>query len=391
MRKSELTLGYLPLLDSAPLLMAQEMGFAAQEGLDLKFERAPSWSSLRDMVVFGRVDAAHMLAPVPVAMALGLGGAPAPLNAAMVTSVNGNVIGVSRALAERMRGNGAALDFRDATATGHALMQSAGQTLRIGVPFPFSMHAELLYYWLGALGYSAPQGIDIRTVPPPLMADAVAAGEIDAFCVGEPWGSIAVNRGYGELILPTAAIWNFAPEKILAMRGDWIEQRPELAGRLIRAVWRACRWLSDPASHVTASEILSRKDVLNVPAEVIDRTLAGQLIINQQGDERTFPNFIEFNRGAANFPWRSQAAWIAQQMAGRLGLDKAEAMAAARTVFRSDVYRDAMGQTSAELPGASQKVEGGIEFRQPAASAKGTLMLERDRFFDGAVFDPSAT
>ncbi|SCM69840.1 ABC transporter substrate-binding protein [Donghicola eburneus] len=390
MKKVELTVGYIPLLDSAPLLMAQEMGFAAQEGLDLSFEKAPSWSSLRDMLAFGRVDAAHMLAPVPVALSLGLGGALPPLHAAMTTSVNGNVIGVSISLAEKMRSNGATLDFRDATSIGHAMMTSKGARLRIGVPFPFSMHAELLYYWLSALGYAAPQGLEIRTVPPPLMANAVASGEIDAFCVGEPWGSIAVERGYGELILPTSAIWNFAPEKILAMRKDWIADRSELAQRLIRAVWRAGRWLSDPDSHTTATEILSRKDVLNVSREVIDRTLSGQLIVNQRGEERHVPNFIEFHKGAATFPWKSQAAWIARRMATRLGFEPSGAMSTARDVFRTDLYRKALAETTAALPGASEKVEGAIDQPEPAASAKGSLILERDRFFDGAVFDPYA-
>ena len=171
---TRLSLAFMPLLDAAPMIVAQEMGFAAQEGLDLDLVSAPSWSSIRDMLVFGRVQAAHMLAPVPVATALGLGGAGAALSAASVTSVNGNILGVSNALAERLREAGHGFDLTDADSAGRALIAVAPTPLRIGVPFPFSMHAELLYYWLNALGLPAPQGVEIKTVPPPLMAEAMA-------------------------------------------------------------------------------------------------------------------------------------------------------------------------------------------------------------------------
>lgn len=152
MTRRRLSVGYIPLVDAAPVIVAQEMGFAAEEGLALDLLPAPSWSALRDMLVFGRVEAAQLLAPVPVAAALGLGGAGAPLSAISVLSVNGQVIGVSTELAARMRDAGHGFGFDDAREAGNALIASAHGRLRIGVPFPFSIHAELLYYWLSALG-----------------------------------------------------------------------------------------------------------------------------------------------------------------------------------------------------------------------------------------------
>ena len=212
--------GFIPLVDSAPIVIAREIGFASEEGLDLRLHKQPSWSAVRDKLALGHLDASHMLAPTPVAMSMGLGGMPTRLDALMVLSVNGNVICASRGLAARMRDRGMPNDFMAAEAVGRTLAAVCDRPLNLGVPFPFSMHAELFYYWLGALGLTAPQDLNVRTIPPPQMADAMACGEIDAFCVGEPWGSLAVQKGVAELILPSCAIWRFAPEKVLAVRHD---------------------------------------------------------------------------------------------------------------------------------------------------------------------------
>ncbi|SMX30691.1 ABC transporter substrate-binding protein [Actibacterium lipolyticum] len=385
------TAGFLALVDSAPLVIARELGFAEEEGITLDLRRAPSWSTLRDMLALGQIEAAHMLAPLPIAMALGLGGMTTRIDAISVLSVNGQVIGVSRELAAKMRADGFPFDFTDATLAGKALIAASDGALRVGVPFPFSTHAELLYYWLSALGLPAPQGVEIKTVPPALMAEAMANGEIDAFCVGEPWGSIAVENGVGELLLPGCAIWGFAPEKVLAVRHDWAEAEADITGRLLRAVWRAGRWLGDRSNLTTASEILARPEYVNVPAEVVDRALTGRLVISQSGEQRNVPEFLEFHAGAANFPWKSQAAWIGAQLAARTGLDRASAAATAKGVFRTDLYRRHLRATGADLPGASEKLEGAVQQKSPAASESGKLFLMRDAFFDGRIFDPDAT
>ena len=387
MKTVALPVAYMPLVDAAPLIAAQEMGFAEDEGLRLDLVAAPSWSSVRDMLAFGRVDAAHLLAPVPVAMALGLGGVATPTSAVSVLSVNGDVIGVSRGLEARLREIGHPFDFADAGAAGTALARVAGGRLTLGVPFPFSMHVELVQVWRAATPL-ADIRFEIRTVPPPLMAQALAAGEIDAFCVGEPWGSVSVEGGAGALLLPGTAIWAFAPEKVLAVRTDWAETEPHLLGRLMRAVWRAGRWLAQPDSQTAAAELLARPGWLDLPSEVIDRALSGRLTISAIGEGREVPGFLEFHRGAATFPWRSQARWIARQIAGRSGLDPVAAMDRAAGVFRSDLYRAALGPAGAEMPGASEKLEGALAHPTAVASASGRLILPRDGFFDGRIFDP---
>ena len=387
MRTVTIPVAYIPLVDAAPLIIAEEMGFADAEGIALDLIAAPSWSSVRDMLAFGRVDAAHLLSPVPVAMAMGLGGVATQISAVSVLSVNGNVIGVSRALEDELIAVGHDFDFADPVRAAEALSKVGDGPLTFGVPFPFSMHVELLRYWAGATALGV-DGMDIRTVPPPLMADALAAGDIDAFCVGEPWGSVAVDQGAGALLLPGKAIWAFAPEKVLAVRTDWAETEPDLLGRLMRAVWRAGRWLSSPESRTTAGEILSRRLYLDLAPDVIDRALSGHLTVNGRGEQRHVEQFVEFHAGAATFPWRSQAKWIACQMGKAHGGHGLPDLDAAASVFRSDLYRCHLGGGTADLPGASAKLEGAIRHVTPVASARGRLSLQPDAFFDGRIFDP---
>lgn len=389
MRRVSLAVAFMPLVDAAPLIAAKEMGFAEAEGLDLELIPAPSWSSVRDMLAFGSVDAAHMLSPVPIAMTLGLGGVTTPISAVTVLSVRGNLIGVGRKLEAKLRDVGHTFGLDDAVAAARDLERVIGDGLRVGVPFPFSMHAELLHYWFGATSLAA-HALTIRTIPPPLMTEALASGEIEAFCVGEPWGSFAVDQGAGALLLSGNAIWAGAPEKVLAVRTDWAETEPHLLGRLMRAVWRSGRWLSQPESRTTASELLSRKDYLDMASERIDRALAGQFIATTSGEQRSVPDFVNFWNGAATFPWRSQARWIGQALAKRQGLELKASGDAAAQVFRSDLYRRELASIGADLPGASEKIEGSIRHPTAVASASGRVILEPDWFFDGTVFDPDS-
>lgn len=390
MSSAALHCGFIPLVDSAPLIVAREISFAAEEGVDLILSKEVAWSALRDKLALGALDAAHLLAPTPVAATMGLGRFPTLLDALSVLSVNGTVIGASLDLAARMRSAGAPMDFHSTAEIGRALVASAGSSPRVGVPFPFSMHSELLRYWFDGLGLDAVSDIDVATVPPTRMAEALTAGEIDFFCVGEPWGSVAVEAGVAELILPGAAIWKFAPEKVLAVRHDWAERQEELAARLIRALWRAARWLGDPANMMTASEILGRPEYLDVAPEIIERSLNGRLVVNPEGDERHTSRFIVFADGAATFPWRSQAVWIATRLAARGGVDAYTAARAARACFRADIHRRALSTIGADLPGASEKLEGALAHSTPVASSTGEMYLGPDSFFDGQIFDPAA-
>lgn len=383
--------GFIPLVDSAPLVIAREMGFASDEGIDLQLHREPTWSSLRDKLVFGQFDAAHMLSPVPVATSMGLGGVSKRLDVLSVLSVNGNVIGVSPKLHQAMRAVGPAGDFKSAEAIGRCLIAAQPEPLRIGVPFPFSMHVELVYHWLGSLGMKVPSSLDVRTVPPPLMSEAIAAGEIDAFCVGEPWGSVIADNAGGVLILPGQAIWAFAPEKVLAVGHDWTESHKEAAHGLLRSVWKAANWLSKPDNRIAACEILARPHYVNVSSDLIEAAMTGNIGIGINGISHKTDRFVEFFDAAATFPWKSQGAWIASRLSARMGGDRAVAMDIGKAAFRSDIYREALEPMEVDLPGASQKLEGALAEPTPVSSTMGRMILGPDCFFDGQIFDPGSS
>lgn len=330
----EISLGYVPLVDAAPLIIADALGFAEEQGLRLDLHRAANWSMLRDMLDQGQVAAAQMLSVMPVARALGLGGGGALLEAPLVLSLGGQVVAVSGAVAEGLDRLGHDFGFADAAAASRDLA-ALGRPLRFGVPFAHSMHALLLNDWLSGL----PAGmVEVRTVAPPLMPEALAEGALDAFCVGEPWGSQAVVSAGARLLLPGTAIHPAMPEKVLALRAGWAEAEPDLAGRVVRALSRAGHWLSLPDNAATAAEIITRPGRVDVVAELVERSLLGRIVTGSSGREHRVAGFQRFGPPALMRPAREQAGWIAARLAARFGVAQDDAESRASRVFRGDLH-----------------------------------------------------
>ena len=246
-------------------------------------------------------------------------------------------------------------------------------------------------------------GADVMTrwldLPPGNMAQAraaarwalrdQAAGEVDGICVGEPWNSIAVDRGVGRIALATAQIWRRGVEKVLAMRADQAEERRDAVLRLIRALHAAAAHFVDPETVEQSAEILSRTAYLDAPVDAILRAITDRIRVVPGGEPVHYPDFMFQYREAANFPWRSQAGWLHAQMVRWEGLPFSNADAAtAQGVFRPDLYRAALTGSGAPLPGASSKLEGALIEPIGAGSTQGRLVLGSDRFFDGRAFDP---
>ena len=385
-----LSVAFLPLTDCAVLVAAREKGFAEEQGLDLNLVRDVSWATVRDRLIYGQVQCAHLLAPLAVAVSLGLGQHPAALAAPFKLSVNGNAITFAPHLA-KMLGD-PAVRVSDPAAAGCAFAAALGKLPRkpvIAVVHRFSSHALALRYWLSFAGIDPDKDITLRVLPPSIMTDALAAGEIDGFTAGAPWNSNAVAVGAGEIVALGSRIWESGPEKVLAMREDWAEANPEIVDRLLTALDRAARWCDTPDNRGELAALLARPEYVGRPAELIATTLAGKLLLAQGAPLFDEGNFLLLHRHAANFPWRSQALWIYSQLV-RWGYvePSAQAEAAAAHVFRSDIYRRALAGGATPMPTASLKVEGSLPMEYPVATGRGRLTLAPDRFFDGRVFDP---
>ena len=386
-----LSIAFLPLTDSAPLIVARERGFAEAEGITLTLVRDTSWATVRDRLVYGQVQCAHMLAPLAVAVTLGLSQAPCAIAAPFKLNDNGNALTLSAELA-------AALDpdprnrVEDPVATAHDFAAAIGLHRRkpvIGIVHRYSSHALMLRYWLAYAGVNPDRDVTLRVLPPSLMVQALRLGEIDGFIAGEPWSSVAVAEGIGEIAAAGVNIWQRGVEKVLATRADWAEANGETLDRLLRALDRAAAWCDDPANRQELATLLSRPDHVGQPADLIVQALAGRMPLMQGGEVVDLPNFTVFHRGAANFPWRSQALWIYSQFVRWNMVEPSpEAERAAAGVFRSDLYRSALAGRGVAMPGASMKVEGALASPLAAASHEGSLTLAPDRFFDGRAFDP---
>jgi two-component system, oxyanion-binding sensor len=390
----QIVAGFMPLLDSSILVAAKEKGFAETEGIDLVLARETSWANIRDRMAVGHFQVAHVLAPMPIASNLGLTPLAAPTIAPMALGLGGNAVTVSNALWTLMLDRGATPDFNPAT-TGAALRQvtanrAAGSMppLRFAVVHPYSGHNYELHYWLAACGIDPDRDIEIVIVPPPLMADALASGAIDGYCVGEPWSTAAALQGYGRIATVKAAIWRSSPEKVLSVGAKWASDNPDTLAALLRALCRSAQWCAEPGNRTELAQILSDKAYLGRPAEWMLHGLTGDLDAGGGDIRRAVDFFVPFAK-AATFPWKSHALWFYSQMV-RWGQVQYSAgnTNIARETYRPDLYRSALKPLGIALPAANAKVEGALLAPTPVGSAGASLTLGPDGFFDGALFDP---
>ncbi len=385
-------IGFLPLVDAALPILAHELGFAAREGISIELVRDMTWATVRDRLLYGHTDAAHMIAPLAIATALGRDRPAVPMAVPFVLGLNGNAVTFSTQLAKDV---GLDDTLGDPAIIGAALQRVAaarkiaGKPLRFGVVHRYSSHNYMLRYWLAGVGIRPDTHIDIVVTSPPFAADALAAGEVDGICVGEPWNSIAVERGVGHIALATAQIWRRGVEKVLALREAVVDDRRDAVEALLRALHAAAAHFVEPGTAEDSAAILARPEYLDASRDAVLRAITDRIRLTPGGEPIHFPDFMFQHREAANFPWRSQAAWLYSQMLRWDAATYAAADAATATaVFRPDIYRAALAGSGAPLPGASSKLEGGIDTPLGAGSVQGRLLLGSDRFFDGRAFDP---
>lgn len=357
-----LRIGFIPLVDAAALIVAVDKGFTAAEGLDVALVREVSWSNVRDKLNIGLFDAAHLLAPVAIASSLGLGHVKVPIVAPFNLGLNGNAITVSpvlhAAIMAEIEG-----DRFDPMATALALARvvakrrtSGAEPLTFGMTFPFSTHNYQLRFWMAAGGVDPDEDVRLVVLPPPYMVDSLANGHVDAFCVGAPWNSVAVDLGIGHILHFVSDILVRAVEKVLAARQDWAEKNPQVLAALVRAHIRAAEFIEEPQNRAEAARILSQPERIGVDAEVIQRTLDGRLKISPDGSLRESSRYLLVGREGAARPDPAQAAWLYAQMVrwGQTAL-RPEALKTAMGVFRPDLYDAAVGRQG-KAPDASDAI-----------------------------------
>jgi NitT/TauT family transport system ATP-binding protein len=365
---------FVPLVDCAVLVAAREQGFAASEGLELELVREPSWASLRDHLNLGYVDCAHALAPLPVASTLGIGHVQVDCIAPFVLGRGGNAVTVSARLFDEMQAAADAEGVSGPVAAGRALaaaLRRREAPPTFGMVFPFSSHNFDLRYWLAASGVHPDRDVRIVAIPPPLMVESLRAGHVDAFCVGEPWNSLAVAQDIGRIVVTKAELMPHGVEKVLALRTSF-ERETERLGALLRALSAAARWADDPENRTTLAATLARPEYVGAPPDLIVRALDGDLALGG-GRFAEVPDFMFFHRHAANVPRPEEALWIYAQMVrwGQLPPRRELETKAAR-VFRDDLYCahlaapaqaatplpfDGVAFDSADVPGYLRSVE----------------------------------
>jgi len=349
-----LRIGFIPLVDAAALIVAADKGFCAAEGLDVELVREISWANVRDKFNIGMFDAAHLLAPLAVASSLGIGHVKVPVVSGFGLGVNGNAITVSpdlhAAIAAMAEG-----DVADPLVSSRALARvvaerrARGQEpLTFGMTFPFSSHNYDLRFWMGAGGVDPDEDLRLVVLPPPLMVESLAEKHLDGFCVGAPWNSVAIDLGIGRILHFACELFQRVAEKMLTVRASWAEAHPEVHLALIRAHARAADFIEDVGNRDEVCALLTAPGRIEVAPELIRRTLDGRLKVAPDGTVRATDRYLLVGREAAARPDPVQGAWNYAQMVrwGQAPLS-ADLLAAAKAVFRPDLYDAATGRPPA--------------------------------------------
>ena len=346
----KLRIGFIPLVDATALLVAVDAGFTAAEGLDVELIREVSWSNVRDKLNIGLFDAAHLLSPVAIASSLGIGHLRVPLVVPFNLGINGNAITVSPWLFSALS-NATDGDLTDPKVSARALSRIVSERkarglepLNFGMTFPFSHHNYQLRYWMAAGGVDPDEDVRLVVLPPPYMVESLASKQVDAFCVGAPWNSVAVDLGVGSILHFGREIMTRVSEKVFALRQQWAEENPDIVARLVRALVFASKFVDNAENRATVAHIVAQR--LGVNPELVVRTLTGN---SQDNGGRYDPKIrplhcSEWSRSKSTDA--NQAAWAYAQMVrwGQAQLST-ELQASAENVFRADLYDFALDKT----------------------------------------------
>ena len=362
LEKVNLEIGFIPLTDCAPLVVAKEKGFFEAHGLDeVTLSREPSWKTLAEGIATRRLDAAQMTAGMPLGLTLGMNGkAPLPVVTALVMARNGNAITLSKHFYDQ--GVRTLADFKEVIA------RTPDKVPTLGMVHQSSMHNLMLRYWLASGGIDPDLDVSLTVIPPPQMVSNLKAGNIEGYCSGEPWNSRAVQEGLGFVIATDLDIWGGHLEKVLGVREDWANQHPQTHLALVRALLEACEYCDDRRNREEILQLLARPEYVGAAPEYIRPGFIDPYNRGTEAEPQTITRYNQFYVDKTNCPYRVEGLWIMTQLArwGIVPFPKNWIEILDR-VRRVDVF----GQAARDL---------------------GLLDIEPNRgpihFFDGTIFNP---
>ncbi len=339
--KEEVKIGFIPLTDCASVVIASEMGFDKKYGIKITPSKEANWAAVRDKLVNGENDASHVLYGLIYGVHLGVGSPKKDMAILMNLNHNGQAITLSNKLKEKGVTDGASLK---------KLIDKEKGEYTFAQTFPTGTHAMWLYYWLAANGINPMSDVKTITVPPPQMVANMRVGNMDGYCVGEPWNARAIFDNIGFTGITTQDIWKDHPEKVLGTTAEFVQKYPNTARAMTAAILDASKFIDTMANRPKVSAIIAQKSYVNTEESVIEGRMKGEYD-NGIGKKYQDPNYMKFyNDGKVNFPYLSDGMWFLTQHK-RWGLLKEEVdyLAVAKQVNKIDVYKEAAAAAKVPL------------------------------------------
>ena len=338
----EVKVGFIPLTDCAPIIVAAQMGFDKKYGIKILPSKEASWAAIRDKTVNGELHAAHVLYGLIYGVQMGIGGQQKDMNVLMTLNQNGQGITLASQLKDKGVTSGATLK---------RLLDNENRDFTFAQTFPTGTHAMWLNYWLAANGISPIKDVKTIVVPPPQMVANMRIGNMDGYCVGEPWNARAIYDKVGYTVATSQDIWVDHPEKVLGCTAEFVAKNPNTALALTKAILEASRYIDATANRAAVAKLISGKAYVNAPEEVIAGRFVGDYD-NGIGKKWKDPHYMQFfNDGKVSFPYLSDGMWFLTQHK-RWGLLKSDPdyLGVAKKVNRIDIYTEAAKSLGISVP-----------------------------------------
>lgn len=350
-KHSVIKLGFIPLTDCSPIVMAKEYGLFKKYGVEVEVSKEASWANVRDKILTGELDGAHCLFGMPFSVYTGIGGkAGSEMKIAMILNVNGQAITLSKEFCGKV-------GFKQISKVSPAISEKTkSKEVIVAATFPGGTHDIWMRNWLAMAGVNQ-NSVKQITIPPPQMVANMKVGNMDAFCVGEPWNGVAVKQGVGFTQIATQDMWKDHPEKALVVNKKFSEERREDLKKVMMAIIEACKLLDKAGNRKQSASIIGKVSYVNAPSDVIDNRLAGIYDLGCDQGQEVYKDYMFFHKnGSVNYPRKAHAIWFMAQYV-RFGLLDAapDYKAIADKLILQDLYKEVAAEMKIPIPADDMK------------------------------------